>query len=169
MRALNYFYLSFSVLFLLLTPSCGSTQSTAEKQELAQKVRTKIEDADFTFKANYAFPTGYKSIFLSPYYDVKVSPDTIVAYLPYYGRAYSAPMDPTEGGIKFTSTDFDYQVKAGKKNGNWLVDIRFNDVKREVSFFFDIWENGTARLSVSDTNRQSISFNGDIEVEKKKE
>lgn len=169
MRKLNYFDLFLSILFLLLIPSCGSTQSAAEKQELAQEVRTKIEDADFTFKATYAFPTGYKSIFLSPYYDVKVSPDTVVAYLPYYGRAYSAPMDPSEGGIKFTSTDFSYKVRQGKKSGNWMVDIQFNDVKRDVSFSFDIWENGSARLNVSDVNRQSISFNGDIVVEEKDE
>ena len=152
----------------MLNVSCASTQTSAEKQAQALEIRKKVENGDFTFKATYAYPTGFRSMYLSPYYDVKVKPDTVVAYLPYYGRAYSAPMDPTEGGIKFTSTDFDYNVKPGKKSGNWLVDIRFNDTKREILFFFDIWENGTARLNVTDTNRQSISFNGNIEVNDKK-
>ena len=152
----------------MLNVSCASTQASAEKQAQALEIRKKVENGDFTFKATYAYPTGFRSMYLSPYYDVKVKPDTVVAYLPYYGRAYSAPMDPTEGGIKFTSTDFDYNVKPGKKSGNWLVDIRFNDTKREILFFFDIWENGTARLNVTDTNRQSISFNGNIEVNDKK-
>lgn len=168
MKKTNYLLLLLSATCLMLNVSCASTQASAEKQTQALEIRKKVENGDFTFKATYAYPTGFRSMYLSPYYDVKVKPDTVVAYLPYYGRAYSAPMDPTEGGIKFTSTDFDYNVKPGKKNGNWLVDIRFNDTKREILFFFDIWENGTARLNVTDTNRQSISFNGNIEVNDKK-
>ena len=168
MKKTNYLLLLLSATCLMLNVSCASTQASAEKQAQALEIRKKVENGDFTFKATYAYPTGFRSMYLSPYYDVKVKPDTVVAYLPYYGRAYSAPMDPTEGGIKFTSTDFDYNVKPGKKNGNWLVDIRFNDTKREILFFFDIWENGTTRLNVTDTNRQSISFNGNIEVNDKK-
>lgn len=168
MKKTNYLLLLLSATCLMLNVSCASTQTSAEKQAQALEIRKKMENGDFTFNATYAYPTGFRSMYLSPYYDVKVKPDTVVAYLPYYGRAYSAPMDPTEGGIKFTSTDFDYNVKPGKKSGNWLVDIRFNDTKREILFFFDIWENGTARLNVTDTNRQSISFNGNIEVNDKK-
>lgn len=168
MKKTNYLLLLLSATCLMLNVSCASTQTSAEKQAQALEIRKKVENGDFTFNATYAYPTGFRSMYLSPYYDVKVKPDTVVAYLPYYGRAYSAPMDPTEGGIKFTSTDFDYNVKPGKKSGNWLVDIRFNDTKREILFFFDIWENGTARLNVTDTNRQSISFNGNIEVNDKK-
>jgi hypothetical protein len=31
-----------------------------------------------------------------------------------------------------------------------------------VTFSFDIWENGSARLVVNDFNRQVISFQGDL-------
>lgn len=146
--------------------ACGTARSAAEKEAVANEVNQRINDFDFTFKATYAYPTGFRSIYLSPFYDVKVSPDTVKAYLPYYGRAYVAPMDPSEGGIKFTSTDFDYQVEPGRKKGNWQVNIRTRDTGREVFLFFDIWENGTARLQVTDTNRQPISFQGDIETGK---
>lgn len=146
--------------------ACGTARSAAEKEAVANEVNQRINDFDFTFKATYAYPTGFRSIYLSPFYDVKVSPDTVKAYLPYYGRAYVAPMDPSEGGIKFTSTDFDYQVEPGRKKGNWQVNIRTRDTGREIFLYFDIWENGTARLNVTDTNRQPISFQGDIETGK---
>ena len=146
--------------------ACATTQTAAEKEAIANEVNSRITDSDFTFKATYAYPTGFKSIYLSPYYDVKVSPDTVNAYLPYYGRAYVAPMDPREGGIKFVSTDFDYQVNPGKRKGNWQVNIRTRDTGREIFLYFDVWENGTARLNVTDTNRQPISFQGDIETGK---
>lgn len=146
--------------------ACGTAQTAAEKEAVANEVNQRVNDFDFTFKATYAYPTGFRSIYLSPYYDVKVNPDTVRAYLPYYGRAYVAPMDPSEGGIKFTSTDFDYQVVPGRKRGNWQVNIRTRDTGREIFLYFDIWENGSTRLNVTDTNRQPISFQGDIETGK---
>lgn len=143
--------------------SCGTSQSALEKAEKAKKIKEQIFNRNFKFSATYAYPQSHSSIYLSPYYDVKVSPDTVTAYLPYYGRAYRAPMDSSEGGIKFESTDFDYEVEEGRKEGNWHVEIRTNDTRREFIFDFDLWDNGSGRLMVTDPNRQSISFQGDIE------
>ncbi|SFL41632.1 DUF4251 domain-containing protein [Proteiniphilum acetatigenes] len=157
----------FAVLLLVwIFYACGSAQTAVEKEKQAADVRNAVEVPDFTFKATYAYPTGYKSVYLSPYYDVKVSPDTVVAYLPYYGRAYRAPMDPREGGYRFTSTDFEYRADKGNERGNWNVEITLHDLGRPVTFRFDIWENGTARLSVNDVDRQQISFQGDLVLRK---
>lgn len=153
---------------ILVFYACGSAQTAVEKEKLAADVRNAVEIPDFTFKATYAYPTGYRSIYLSPYYDVKVSPDTVIAYLPYYGRAYRAPMDPREGGYRFTSTDFEYRVNKGNKKGSWDVVITLRDLDRSVTFRFDIWENGSARLSVNDVDRQQISFQGDLRFEEEK-
>lgn len=154
----------FAIFLAVWIPvGCGTKQTASQRQAVSEEVRQRIENSDFTFKAVYAYPTGFKSIYLSPYYDVRVSPDTVQTYLPYYGRAYTAPMDPREGGIKFTSTDFDYRIDA-KKRGNRQVTIRTKDTGREIVLHFDIWENGQARLSITDANRQSISFSGSIET-----
>ena len=155
-----------ALLSILIFHACGSAQTVAEKEKLAADVQNAVERPDFTFKATYAYPTGYKSVYLSPYYDVKVSPDTVIAYLPFYGRAYRAPMNPSEGGYRFTSTDFEYRVDKGKRKGNWTVVITLRDLNRPVTFNFDIWESGTARLSVNDVDRQTISFQGDLVLRK---
>jgi len=161
------FYAAFIFFFgLIFQTACGTAQSAAEKKAKAAEIGQKINDFEFTFKATYAYPTGYRSIYLSPYYYLKVSKDTLVAYLPYYGRAYTAPMDPAEGGIKFTSTDFEYEVNKGKREGNWQVRIKTHDTDREIVLYVDIWENGSARLDVTDPNRQAISFQGNIEMKK---
>ncbi|MDK2851891.1 MAG: hypothetical protein PWQ38_156 [Proteiniphilum sp.] len=157
-------------LFLLGTHwGCGSTQTAAEKERLASEVREALEQSSFRFEATYAYPTGYRSIYLSSDYDVTVSPDTVKAYLPYYGRAYRAPMDPREGGFQFTSTDFTYRYGPGNRKGGWMVHITIFDLDRPVTFSFDIWENGSARLVVNDFNRQVISFQGDLSFRGEKE
>lgn len=95
------------------------------------------------------------------YYSLKISKDTIESFLPYFGRAYTAPMSTDESGIKFKSTDFSYQVKEGKNN--WEVTIIPNDTPSKVKMFLDISKSGYGTLSVQDNNRQAISFYGIIE------
>lgn len=143
--------------------ACGATQTAAEKEKLADDIRNAVETQRFVFKASYAYPTGYKSIYLSPFYDVKISPDTADVYLPFYGRAYTAPMNTSEGGYRFTSTDFDYKAETQSK-GNHRVVITFHDTDRSVIFQLDIWKNGKATLNVNDVNRQAISFSGNVEI-----
>lgn len=163
MKKTVYAVLSVMFVAFLAMTSCGSSQSAAQKQAKAQEIRQKIEDSRFTFNATYAYPTGFRSIYLSPYYNLKVSRDTVEAYLPYYGRAYTAPINPSEGGIKFTSTKFDYKVSEGKRKGSWIIAIKPNATERDLSLFLEIWENGSARLDVSSSDRQPISFQGEIE------
>ena len=161
-------YRQIFILFIItnlsiLLLSCGTTQTAAEKTQKADLLSEKIANLEFKFSATYAYPQNFPSIYLSPYYDVTVSPDTVQCYLPYYGRAYTAPMNPSEGGIKFTSTNFEHEIQKGKKEGNWLVTINTKDTNRPIILVFDIWSNGTGRLSVQDQDKQSISFQGDIE------
>lgn len=151
----------------LILFSCGTPQTALEKASRSQVLSQQIEEFNFKFNATYAYPQNYKSIYLSPFYDVKVSPDTVQAYLPYYGRAYNASMNPSEGGIKFISTEFKYEIEKGKKAGNWLVKIHTTDTTRPFDLIFDIKESGSGRLIVQDRDRQNITFLGDIEVEKK--
>ena len=102
-------------------------------------------------------------------YDVKVTKDSIVAYLPYYGRAYVAPYSPSEGGIKFTSKDFSYK-KTENKKGTYIIQINTKDLTKEnYRLTFNISTNGYASLSVISVNRQSIVFNGYLEEPKQKE
>ena len=166
MRKIAHLVISL-LISLLLFQGCSPSRSVAEKEQIAADIENAVITSDFTFKATYAHPTGFRSRYLSPYYEVKVSPDTVDVYLPYFGRAYKAPLSPNEGGYRFTSIDFDYRVETGKRAGNWNVSININDLDRNVLFNFDIWENETSRLSIIDTDRQGISFQGNIVTSKR--
>ncbi|QEC51652.1 uncharacterized protein DUF4251 [Anseongella ginsenosidimutans] len=131
-------------------------------------VKALIEDRNFVFKAQMALPMGGNSRYLTSSYDMKVSEERVITYLPYFGRAYRAPSDLTGGGIDFESEDFDYAVKERRKGG-WDVKITPNDAEDVRQMFLTVSENGSASLRVNSDRRQAISFNGYItEKEKSK-
>ena len=105
-------------------------------------------------------PTGGTINLTSSNYDLKITPDSIVAYLPFYGRAFTAPYgNNSENGYKFTSKKFTYDTKKGRKRG-WDITIQTKDIKENVRMTLSISESGYASLSVVSQNKQSISYNG---------
>lgn len=159
----------FTLFCLLATCSVLCAQEKKSKkerqQEHAKAVQQMVESQNYKFVAQYALPLVGKSISLTPDYNVLVSNDTINSYLPYYGRAYVAPSNPAEGGIKFISTHFDYSLAPAKKGG-WTANMTMEDTKEGIRMILSITTTGFATLSVSDNTRQSISFNGYIEERK---
>ena len=156
-------YTLFATIALILFVACAARQTAAEKEAMAAYVRNAVEMSEFRFNATHAHPTGFRSMVLTAPFDVRVSPDTVRVNLPFFGRAFRAPIGIDEGGYRFTSTDFEYSVRPGNRAGNWLVQIDFNDARTHIVFHFDIWENGAASLNIIDIDRQSISFQGNIE------
>lgn len=116
---------------------------------------------NYIFRAETALPQQGRIQQLTPEFDLTITPDTLISYLPYFGRAFVAPINPTEGGIKFTSTDFSYK-DVKKKKKRWEITIEPRDAGSIQQLFLTVFDNGTASLRVNDRNRQSISFNGRV-------
>jgi hypothetical protein len=136
--------------------------TTVFSQEKDGKVlKELVETKHFVFTAQTVLPLGGAMRQLTSEYDVKLSGDSLISYLPYFGRAYG-PINPgDDGGIKFTSTKFDYKTKARKKGG-WDIMITPKDNRDVRQLNFTISASGYASLQVSSNNRQSISYNGYI-------
>lgn len=142
-----------------------------------------VTDQNFVFNASSAMPMsnyevnrvlssmpggGSGTIQLSgSQYDLAVTKDSVVAYLPYYGRAFTATMNPDDAGIKFKSKDFTYKMNK-KKKGSWVITMNFKDAKDTQTMTLNVSENGYASLNVNSNNRQPISFNGYLSEPKEK-
>lgn len=168
--------------------SVAQSTKAEKKAEKTAELKRIVNGKSYVFKANFAMPMGSASvqmigssmpmnnianamsgapISLTGTYDLKLSNDTLTAFLPYYGVAYSAPINTTEGGVKFTTTKFDYTVTE-KKNG--IIQILFkpldlqsrapSDVQRMI---LTVSEGGYANLQITLLTRQQISFSGILE------
>lgn len=156
--------LAFILALTGLGVSCAAQSRSSRKQTQVAHIQELISSGRYVFRARSAQSMGGHTRHLTSEYTLTVMPDTVVAFLPYFGRAYSAPMDPTKGGIQFTSTRFTNKTDAGKKGG-WSVTITPNDVRDVQRLNLTVSTEGYATLNVTSTQRQPISFTGII-VEK---
>jgi hypothetical protein len=154
-------------MFIAAFLALNSLNAQSTKQQKQEKVKNMVESNNYVFEANYAIPQSGGSRQLTDVYDLKISKDSVIADLPFFGEAFLAPNpSTTEGGIKFTSTNFTYQQKTGKK-GSWQIFIKPKD--GNISNWRDVQQmelsisaNGYASLTVISSNRTSILFEGDI-------
>lgn len=155
-------------IFLFATFCCihsAKAQDSKKSKDSAKATATKplVESKQFIFNVESVTPMKGGTRNLSPGYSLKIKQDTIVSELPYFGRAYQASLSSTEGGIKFTSIDFDYTVKDRKKGG-WDITIKPKDAGSVQELTLTVFDNANANLNVTANDRQPISFRGYIEA-----
>jgi hypothetical protein len=153
-------YLLKSILIFTFFIAVARTAGAQEKasDDAVQKL---VASQEFVFIPQSVLPQRGITRQLTSYYFLQVSKDTINSDLPYFGRAYSAPINPSDGGIRFTSTKFDYNTQD-RKRGGWDILIKPKDVNDPPQMRLSVFENGRASLQVTSNNRQAISFEGAI-------
>jgi hypothetical protein len=136
----------------------AAAQSTDDK---SAAFKTLVDSQNYVFQAQTAMPLRGGTRQLTTYYDLKVTKKAIVCDLPYYGRAYVAPINPSQNGLQFTSRDFTYTTTP-RKNGGWDVVIKPKDYRDVQQMTLTISTAGYTTLQVTNLNKDPISFNGVI-------
>lgn len=148
----------------LLTLTALLIAATAGAQPANDKtaaIKNLIESQNYVFRAQTAMPMHGSVRQLTDLWDLTISKPSVISYLPYFGRAYTA-IDPTQNPMQFTSKNFDYTLKPHKKNG-WDVLIKPKDLKGDVQqLTMSISSDGYANLQVIFNNRDAISYTGAI-------
>jgi len=149
--------------------TCAQITKVDKKAARTAAVNKLISQKRFVFRADVANPIrGMQTRQLTGEYDLTVAGDSLIAYLPYFGRAYLADYNSaTEGGIKFTTTHFDYKVSNDKKGYTIMLTPKnssLSDPRAVKTMRLDISHDGYASLQVISLNRDPISFNGEIEA-----
>ncbi len=140
----------------------GQDSKSDGKSAESETMETKLGNKSFVFKPQSVQPVKAGTRQLNPGYTLEVRGDTLICYLPYFGRVYQATT-ATDAGLDFTSYQFDYRVKARKKSG-WDIMIKTKDQRSQRQFSFTVFENGSTSLNVISNDRESISYQGRVEA-----
>jgi hypothetical protein len=157
-KLIQYIFLAFMVSFVF--SQCSSSKKVVKLS--SDEIKNMVDSSQFVFVAERMTPLRGRTRFLTSYYTVKVNKDSLTCFLPFFGRAFLAPVDPLNGGIQFSSVNFTYKV-VPKNPNEWEVLIKPNDYQDVQQLYFTIFSNGTANLNVVNTHRDPISFSGHIE------
>jgi hypothetical protein len=155
------------LLYILMIATVGLTacNKSINPQQETTSVQESVSSQQYTFTATSASPLGGRNIQLTSGYNLEVGQHSVVATLPYYGRAYTAPVDPNYGGVRFNSKRFRYTATQDAK-GSWDILIVPEDVPDVQQLRLNITTDGYATLYVTNTNRQAISYNGYVSKNK---
>jgi hypothetical protein len=151
--------------YLIITTAILAIVSCSQPKEAqtgSDNIAELINNQRYKFTARTVLPSGGRVVQLTTTYDLQVTKDSVISFLPYFGRAYTAPIGNTNAGIQFTSTNFSY-TKEDKKKGGWLITIKPNDFQDIQQMFLTVSSGGSASLQVTSNSRQAISYNGIIE------
>lgn len=159
MKYIRLFFLMGIVLFL--GGQSLSAQSKKEKKEQQEReIKEKIDHKRFTIEVDRALPVGGRSVNLTSPYSLELRGDSVISYLPYFGRAYSAPYGGG-GGLRFTKLVTDYQCSYNKKG---VAQLKFVTRSDDDTYRFNVqvFPNGSASIHVTPTNKQSITYQGEF-------
>ncbi len=156
------FYTAGIYLFFFST-GC-TTEKHASKTASTEEIVKAISTDRWIFTVHNVMPQSGRSRSANGIYEVHCSSDTVVVYLPYFGRSYSAAMN-SKGPLDFQTTSFSFTKKQNRKAG-WDIMIKPKDNSEIQSLSFILYDNGSAQLNVLLTNRSPISFSGIISQKK---
>ena len=147
------------ILFLttLLLCGCATTEERAARAAAkAAKVQTALAERQFKLSINRMYPLRGGTRQLSFGYSIEVRNDSLISYLPFFGRAYSVPY----GGGK--------ALNFSERIGSYQETLKADGVKNDEDtyvYFLDVYDNGKATVDVQSYERDRISFSGTMELE----
>lgn len=142
----------------------GEAQDTRRERrnlrdkEKAEEISKMVGRQDLRFIAQFALPMAGNSVHLTSEYTLDIAGDSITAWLPFFGRAYTADYGSQDGGIKFSERATATEWKLEKRGTRVNMEVKApKDVYR---LSLQITPLGFASLDVYSNNRQAIRFSG---------
>ncbi len=150
-----------SLVALLFVGACATTAEKAEREAArVREVAAALADRHYQIDVRMMHPMRGKSKMLSYGYSVEVKGDTLVSYLPYFGRAYNVPYGGGKA-LNFTAPIRGYREGRLKK-GLTRIEIATQNEEDQYLYTLDIFDNGRATIDVVARERENIRFDGEM-------
>lgn len=149
-----------AVVVLGLLTAC-STMTAAERAEKALAVGRALASRHYVVDVQMMYPRSGRAVNVSSNYSLEIKGDTVVSYLPYFGRAYSIPY----GGGKafnFSAPIISYESASDPK-GKTYVRLVTDNEEDVITFQLEIFDNGQTTIDVQAREREPITYSGELE------
>ncbi len=162
----NFLSIVFVCTLALSVAGCTASRSVAMSDAdlvTAGQVKKMLSERLFKVDFDRAYPMTAPSFSLTYPYYISVIGDRVESFLPYFGRAYTAPYGGGEG-LRFEGTVSEYSETV-KKNGRREIDFRATTREDTYNFSLTVFPLGECNLVITPSQKQSISFSGRIDLD----
>lgn len=168
MRKITKLLTYFTV--IVLVSSCGATaaEKKAEKKAAealyAQKIDEAIKSMDFTIEITQIIPRSFPSKITQDGYTIEIKGNTVTTYLPYFGVSRSSIAPSDEQSINVKKQEVIYG-RDFSKPGQYKLSFTAMSGKDKWEFVLQIFDNGSVNIGCRCTDRDSMSYLGEIVFE----
>ncbi len=151
------------IMATIIMTGCSASLSTAKKENNAAeyaKTAALIESGNYQFAVRSATPSGGKTVQLTSSYTLEARDGTYEAYLPYYGRAYSASYGGGDGAVEFSGEPEDLKITRNDDKNKISVAFTMKNDKDQNKVTLNIGASGFGNLVITSQKRQTISYYG---------
>ncbi len=169
MRKTLLLFAAFCSLSCTLLLSCSTSESaraekSAREAALNEIISEGLASRHYSIDIDRAYPDGRASVInLTSLYSVTVSGDTLISYLPFFGRAYNVPYGGGKG-LNFTGKIRKYSESKNRKGEqNILMDVTSDE--DTYLYYITIYKGGYATVDVQPHQRSHIYFSGNYHTD----
>lgn len=142
--------------------ACGGNNAVSARME-AENIQNLVQNGEFTIENTWADPLAGSRVNLigNPNF-IRFNGDQVDLFLPYFGVRHSGGVYGGDGGIEYKGTAEDLQITDTGNKGEKLIKFTGDQNSEDLRFIIRVFKNGKALTSVSSSQRQSISYQGEI-------
>ena len=143
-------------------PVLAQNDRQARKARIEQAVANALDARRYSIRVNYMTPLKGRGRALTTSYSLSVRNDSVFSYLPYAGEAYSVPYGGGKA-LNFDAPIATYEMKEGKR-GRKEIKFTTDNGEDNYTYSLTVFPDGSTHIHVLPNRRQSISFNGKMDI-----
>jgi len=152
-------YLISAVILVAMLTGCATSAERLERQAReAAMVEEALQNRRYTIDIRMMHPLRGRAVNVTSNYSVEVKGDTLVSYLPYFGRAYQVPYGGGKG-LNFIAPITGYQSETDRK-GTTRIMLTSENEEDSYLYVLEVFSNGESSVEVQSRQRDRIYYTG---------
>jgi len=150
---------------ILMTMSCGSTKNTRSSIDLKnfEQLRELVNSREFEIENDWAVPLRSTTINLIGNSNfIRFKGDSVEVFLPYFGVRHSGGGYGTSGGIEYEGPAQHFYIGENIAKNNILIKFEGRQGSEHLQFIITLFQKGNASTSVNSSERDPISYWGNV-------
>ena len=154
------------IIFIVLAAALAGCATTAERMEREAQTAAQVSEAlasrHYTINVLMMYPQRGRAVNLTTNYSVEVKGDSLISYLPYFGRAYNVPYGGGKG-LNFIAPITGYQTETDRK-GITRVVLTSETEEDHYRYILEVSSSGDSYIQVQSRQRDFIRYSGRMDL-----